>query len=118
VNVAPFDVRQGNFGGRGREINHPLGTNQFAAPSITVSRRTAWWGPRRRPDGERGRSSSRNTGGWVVGSRVPNQALFFFNGRDELLTQPEPRFGLTSGARRWVAARRACWRRASTASVA
>ena len=98
VNVAPFDVRQGNFVGAGVNSITRSGTNQFRGSFYHQFRDDSMVGTEAKDlTVNAGTFEFRNTGGWVSGPVVPNKLFFFFNVEDELLTQPGTTFRANLG---------------------
>ena len=83
VNVAPFDVRQGNFVGAGVNTVTRSGTNQFRGSVYHQFRNDSIVGTEaQRPRGQPRHVHFGETGGWVGGPIVKNK-LFFFAGLRE-----------------------------------
>jgi len=89
INIAPFDVRQGNFVGANINTVTRSGTNQFKG-SLGYSRRNdGLVGTKAGSNAfDPGKFNFRNIGGWVSGPIVPNRLFFFLSLEDEALTQP------------------------------
>lgn len=99
VNIAPYDVRQGNFVGAGVNTVTRSGTNEFRG-SLGYSFRD---------DGLVGRKSAlpqrynpgtfeyRNIGGWASGPILRDRLFFFVNYEDETLTEPGTTFRANRG---------------------
>lgn len=89
VNVAPFDVRQGNFVGAGVNTVTRSGGNQFHGSLYRQFRDDSMVGTQAGNNVVNvGTFEFANTGGWVSGPIWKNKAFFFFNVEDEALTQP------------------------------
>ncbi|BCS35574.1 cell envelope biogenesis protein OmpA [Luteitalea sp. TBR-22] len=89
VNVAPFDVRQGNFVGAGVNTVTRSGGNQFHGSLYRQFRDDSMVGTQAGNNVVNvGTFEFANTGGWVSGPIWKNKAFFFFNVEDESLTQP------------------------------
>lgn len=98
VNIAPYDVRQGNF--IGAEVNTVTrsGGNTWHGSFYNQSRNGNLVGTLARgltvvP----GTFDFRNTGGWASGPIVKNKAFFFVNYENELFTQPGTTFRANLG---------------------
>jgi hypothetical protein len=99
VNIAPYDVRQGNFVGAGVNTVTRSGTNEYRG-SVFYSFRD---------DGLVGRKSAlpqryqpgtfefTNFGGWASGPIVRDRLFFFVNYEDESLTEPGTTFRANRG---------------------
>jgi outer membrane receptor protein involved in Fe transport len=98
VNVAPFDVRQGNFVGAGVNAVTRSGTNQFRGSLYRQFRDQGMVGTTARDlPVNVGTFTFANTGGWVAGPIWRNKAFFFFNVEDEALTEPGTTFRANTG---------------------
>jgi hypothetical protein len=98
VNVAPYDVRQGNFVGAGVNAVTRSGTNQFTGSIYRQFRDEGMVGTTARDlEVNVGTFTFANTGGWVGGPIWRNKAFFFFNVEDEGLTQPGTTFRANRG---------------------
>ncbi|HTU99597.1 MAG TPA: TonB-dependent receptor, partial [Luteitalea sp.] len=98
VNIAPFDVRQGNFIGAGINTVTRSGSNQFHGSIYRQFRDDSMVGT------EAGAAivpvgtfEFANWGGWASGPIWKNKAFFFFNGEDESLTQPSHTWRANNG---------------------
>jgi hypothetical protein len=98
VNVAPFDIRQGNFVGAGVNTVTRSGTNEF---------RGSLFG-QRRDEGLVGTDAGGNSvnpgtfdysrfGGWLAGPIVRDRLFFFVNYEEEDLTEPGTTFRANQG---------------------
>lgn len=98
VNIAPFDVRQGNFIGAGVNSVTRSGTNQFRASIYHEIRDDSLVGTEA-GDNEfnPGTFEFRNTGGWLAGPIVQNKLFFFVNFEDELESRPATTFRANEG---------------------
>ena len=86
INVAPFDVRQGNFVGAGVNSVTRSGTNQFRGSVYHQFRDESLVGTEARgATVNPGTFSYRNTGGWASGPIVKNRLFVFGNYEDESL---------------------------------
>lgn len=98
VNVAPYDVRQGNFVGAGINTVTRSGTNQFTGSVYRQFRTENQVGTRAKDlTVNPGTFEFANTGGWLAGPIVRNKAFFFGNIEDESLTQPGTTFLANTG---------------------
>ncbi len=98
VNVAPYDVRQGNFVGAGINTVTRSGTNKFRGSIYRQFRNEDQVGTKAKDAiVNPGTFSFANTGGWAAGPIVPNKIFFFGNIEDEDLTQPGTTFLANSG---------------------
>ena len=98
VNVAPFDVRQGNFVGAGINTVTRSGSNQFRASIYRQFRDDSMVGTQAGNNVVNvGTFEFANTGGWVSGPIWKNKAFFFFNVEDEALTEPGTTFRANTG---------------------
>ena len=116
VNVAPFDVRQGNFVGAGVNTVTRSGGNTFHGSIYRQFRDDSMVGTQAGNNVVNvGTFEFANTGGWVSGPVWKNKAFFFFNVEDEKLTEPGTTFRANTGGETAAGGvRRACWRRTST----
>ncbi len=99
VNVAPYDVRQGNFVGAGVNMITRSGTNTFKGSAY-------WWfrdndlvgteakGLAYNP----GSFDSRRYGAWVSGPVIKDKLFFFGSFEDDKLTQPGTTFRANTGS--------------------
>ena len=98
VNVAPYDVRQGNFVGAGINTITRSGTNQFRGSIYRQFRNEDQVGTSAKDlTVNPGTFSFANTGGWASGPILRNRLFFFGNIEDEDLTQPGTTFRANSG---------------------
>lgn len=89
VNVAPYDVRQGNFIGAGINTVTRSGGNSFHGSIYRQWRDEGMSGKEARGNTVNvGQFDFSNWGGWVSGPIWKNKAFFFFNGEDESLVSP------------------------------
>ncbi|AMY12557.1 hypothetical protein LuPra_05834 [Luteitalea pratensis] len=89
VNVAPYDVRQGNFVGAGINTVTRSGGNTFHGSFYHQFRDDSMVGTQAGNNVVNvGTFEFANTGGWASGPIWKNKAFFFFNVEDESLTQP------------------------------
>ncbi len=98
VNIAPFDVRQGNFVGAGVNTVTKSGTNSFAGTGYYQWRDDGLVGTKA---GENtvnpGTFDYRNVGFSVGGPVLKNKLFFFFNFEDEKTTGPGTTFTANPG---------------------
>jgi hypothetical protein len=98
VNVAPYDVRQGNFVGANVNTVTRSGTNQFRGSVYHQFRDEGVVGTKAKElTVNPGTFNFRNTGGWGGGPIVKNKAFFFGNFEDESFTQPGTTFRANRG---------------------
>jgi hypothetical protein len=98
VNVAPFDVRQGNFVGANINSVTRSGTNQFRGSIYRQFRTEDQVGTKAKDLAVNpGTFEFANTGGWLGGPVVRNKIFFFGNIEDEALTQPGTTFRANAG---------------------
>ncbi len=98
VNVAPFDVRQGNFVGAGVNTVTRSGGNAFHGSIYRQFRDDSMVGTEAGGNTVNvGTFEFANTGGWVSGPIWKNKAFFFFNVEDESLTEPGTTFRANNG---------------------
>ncbi|HJR61619.1 MAG TPA: carboxypeptidase regulatory-like domain-containing protein [Vicinamibacterales bacterium] len=98
INVAPFDVRQGNFVGAGVNTVTRSGGNQFRGSFYHQFRDEGLVGTEAKSlEVDPGTFSFRNTGGWASGPVVPSKLFFFGNYENEKLTAPGTTFRANTG---------------------
>ena len=99
VNVAPFDVRQGNFVGANINTVTRSGTNQLKG-SFGYFRRNQNLVGKHAGDikFDPGTFNQHNVGGWLSGPIIPNKLFFFGSLEDEPLTQPGTTFTANTGS--------------------
>jgi hypothetical protein len=98
VNVAPFDVRQGNFVGAAVNTVTRSGTNQFRGSFYHRFRDDGLVGTEAHGlPFNPGTFNFRNTGGWGAGPVMKNKLFFFGNFEDEEFTQPGTTFMANTG---------------------
>jgi hypothetical protein len=98
VNVAPFDVRQGNFVGANVNTVTRSGTNQYRGSLYHQFRDNSLVGTTAKDLAVNpGTFDFRNTGGWGGGPIVKNRAFFFGNYENEAFTQPGTTFRANLG---------------------
>lgn len=98
VNIAPYDVRQGNFIGAGVNSVTRSGTNQFRGSLYHQMRDDSLVGTEAGGNTfNPGTFEYRNTGGWVSGPIVRNRLFFFGNYEEELESRPATTFRANLG---------------------
>jgi outer membrane receptor for ferrienterochelin and colicin len=98
VNVAPFDVRQGNFIGAGVNSVTRSGTNQFRGSFHREWRNEGLVGTEARGlPFNPGTFTYGNTGAWGSGPVWQNKLFFFANYEDEKFNQPGTTFRANQG---------------------
>ncbi len=89
VNIAPFDVRQGNFVGAGVNTVTRSGTNTFRGSIYNQWRNESMGGTKAKDLAvSQGKFNFRETGGFLGGPVVTNKLFFFSSYEDELTKQP------------------------------
>ena len=98
VNIAPYDVRQGNFIGAGVNSVTRSGTNQFRGSLYHQMRDDSLVGTEAGENPfDPGTFEYRNTGGWVSGPILRNKLFFFGNYENELESRPATNFIANTG---------------------
>jgi hypothetical protein len=98
VNVAPFDVRQGNFVGAGVNTVTRSGTNRFTASVYNRMRNQDWVGTEAKGlPFNPGTFDFRDTGVWAGGPIIKNRLFAFGNHEDEEETRPLTTFRANRG---------------------
>ncbi len=98
VNIAPFDVRQGNFVGASVNTVTRSGTNDFRGSLYHQFRNESYVGTRAGANEfNPGTFNFRNTGGWLSGPIVKNRLFFFLNYENDALTEPGTTFLANTG---------------------
>jgi outer membrane receptor protein involved in Fe transport len=98
VNVAPFDVRQGNFVGAGVNTITRSGTNQYRGSAYYQTRDEGLVGTEAKGLAfNPGTFEYSNVGVWGSGPVIENRLFFFGNYEDEELTQPGTTFKANAG---------------------
>ncbi|MEO8577389.1 MAG: carboxypeptidase regulatory-like domain-containing protein, partial [Gemmatimonadales bacterium] len=89
INIAPFDVRQGNFVGANINTVTRSGTNQFKG-SLGYNRRNDGLVGTKAGDQkfDPGSFKFHNVGGWISGPIIRNRLFFFATLEDEALSAP------------------------------
>lgn len=89
INIAPFDVRQGNFVGAGINTVTRSGTNEFRGSVYYRFRDEGLVGTQAGSSSfDPGTFDYGQIGGWLSGPIIRNKLFFFANYEDESLTQP------------------------------
>ncbi|MBA3640515.1 MAG: TonB-dependent receptor [Acidobacteria bacterium] len=98
VNIAPYDVRQGNFIGAGVNSVTRSGTNQFRGSLYHQLRDDSGVGTKAGGNAfNPGSFEFRNTGGWISGPVLRNKLFFFGNYENELESRPATTFRANTG---------------------
>lgn len=98
VNIAPFDVRQGNFVGAGVNSVTKSGTNQYHGSGFYQFRTDSMVGTKPGANTyDPGSFDFKNYGGWLGGPVVKNRLFFFFSLEHEGLTQPGTTYKANKG---------------------
>ncbi len=98
VNVAPFDVRQGNFVGAGVNTVTRSGTNQFRGALYRQFRSNSMVGTEAKSlPVNPGTFTFGETGDWVSGPAIRNKLFFFQNFENEVTKQPGTTFKANKG---------------------
>ncbi|HUG39874.1 MAG TPA: carboxypeptidase regulatory-like domain-containing protein [Longimicrobiales bacterium] len=98
VNIAPYDVRQGNFVGAGVNMVTRSGTNNFRG-SLRYDLRNEGLVGTQAGDNEfdPGTFSYRQIGGWLSGPIIRDKLFFFANFENDGLTEPGTTFLANTG---------------------
>jgi hypothetical protein len=100
INIAPYDVRQGNFVGASVNTVTRSGTNDFRGSLYYSLRNNDWVGKKAgASDFDPGTFDFGNIGGWLSGPIVKNRLFFFVNYEDESQTYPGTTFLANDGTR-------------------
>jgi hypothetical protein len=98
INIAPYDVRQGNFVGAGINAVTRSGSNGFRGSAFYQWKNDSLVGTEAKGLAYNpGTFKFHNTGGWFSGPIVKNKLFFFFNIEDEANTQPGTTYRANSG---------------------
>ncbi|MCU0626112.1 MAG: carboxypeptidase regulatory-like domain-containing protein [Gemmatimonadaceae bacterium] len=98
VNIAPYDVRQGNFVGAGVNAVTRSGTNSYAGSVYRIQRDQGLVGTRAGAvPFNPGTFDFGLWGGWASGPIVKDRLFFFANVEDDLLGQPGTIFRANAG---------------------
>ena len=98
INVAPFDVRSGNFVGAGINSVTRSGTNQFRGSGFYQFRDDGLVGKEAKDlPVNPGTFSFKNYGGWAAGPIVENKLFFFGNAEKEETEGPGTTFRANAG---------------------
>ena len=99
INVAPFDVRSGNFVGAGINSVTRSGTNNFRGSGFYQFRDQGLVGKEAKNlTVNPGTFDFTNYGGWAAGPIIKNRLFFFGNGEKEETEQPGTTFRANTGA--------------------
>jgi hypothetical protein len=98
VNIAPYDVRQGNFVGAGINTVTRSGTNQLQGSIYHQFRDNGLVGDKAgESDFDVGTFDYKQYGGWLSGPIIQDRAFFFVSYEDEGLTEPGTTFRANTG---------------------
>lgn len=98
INIAPYDVRQGNFVGAAVNSVTRSGSNQFRGMAFHEFRNQDLVGTEAAGEEfDPGLFDFRNSGGWFSGPVVRNKLFFFGNFEDELREGPATTFRANRG---------------------
>ena len=98
VNVAPFDVRQGNFTGAGVNAVTKSGTNEYEGSLYYTTRNQSYVGTSTAGlPYNPGTFKFRQPGGYISGPILKNKMFFFFDYENDALTQPATSFLANTG---------------------
>lgn len=98
INVAPYDVRQGNFVGAGVNTVTRSGTNEFRGSVRFDKRDQSMVGTKAGSSSfDPGTFDFRNLGGWLSGPILRNRLFFFVNYEHENLAEPGTTFRASRG---------------------
>lgn len=98
VNVAPFDVRQGNFVGANVNTVTRSGTNRVRGSLRFQGRNQSMIGTHAGGAAFKpGTSKYQNVGGWISGPLLQNKLFYFLNYESDGLTQPATNFTANTG---------------------
>jgi hypothetical protein len=98
VNIAPYDVRQGNFVGAGINMVTKSGTNTFAGSVFYNTRSNSFVGTQAGPNAFKPGTFQYHDVGIALGGPIIKNKLFFFaNYEDDANTAPGTTFRATTG---------------------
>jgi len=98
INIAPFDVRQGNFVGAGVNTVTRSGTNDFRGSLYTQYRNESLVGTEAgSTEFDPGTFKYNQVGGWLSGPIIRNKLFFFASFETDNLTQPGTNFVANTG---------------------
>lgn len=98
INIAPFDVRQGNFVGAGVNTVTRSGTNEFRGSLYTQLRNENLVGTEAGGNTyDPGTFRYNQIGGWLSGPIIQNKLFFFASYENDKLTQPGISFRANRG---------------------
>jgi hypothetical protein len=99
VNIAPYDVRQGNFVGAGINMVTKSGTNQFSGSAFYNTRSNSFVGTQAGPNTFNPGTFQYHDVGIALGGPIVKNKLFFFGDfEDDAATAPGTTFRATTGA--------------------
>src|SRR5216117_1641990 len=99
VNIAPYDVRQGNFVGAGVNMVTKSGTNSFSGSTFYNTRNNDFVGTQAGPNKfNPGTFQYRDVGVSLGGPIIKNRLFFFTSFEDDRQTAPGTTFRATTGA--------------------
>ena len=99
VNIAPFDVRQGNFVGAGINSVTRSGNNEYSGSVYYLFRDDGLVGTDARgAEFNPGTFDQTRIGGWISGPIIRDRLFFFGSFEDEGLTQPGTTFRANTGS--------------------
>ena len=99
VNVAPYDVRQGNFVGAGINMVTKSGTNEFSGTLFYNGRNNSFVGTEAGPNTfNPGTFKYHDISGSISGPIIKNKLFFFANYENDGQTNPGTTFRATTGA--------------------
>jgi hypothetical protein len=98
VNIAPYDVRQGNFVGAGVNTVTRSGSNSYRGSAFYQWKNDSLVGTEAKGlPYNPGTFKFHNTGGWFSGPIVKNKLFFFFNFEDEANSYPGTTYRANTG---------------------
>ena len=98
VNVAPFDVRQGNFTGAGVNAVTKSGTNNFEGSIYYTTRNQSYVGTKTAGQPfNPGTFKFRQPGGYISGPILHDKLFFFFDYENDALSQPATTYIANTG---------------------
>ncbi|HUP90218.1 MAG TPA: carboxypeptidase regulatory-like domain-containing protein, partial [Longimicrobiales bacterium] len=99
INIAPYDVRQGNFVGASVNTVTRSGTNDLRGSAYYALRNNSMVGKQAGANTfNPGTFDFSNIGGWISGPIIKNKLFFFANYEDESLTSPGTTFRANTGS--------------------
>ncbi|HLZ46336.1 MAG TPA: carboxypeptidase regulatory-like domain-containing protein [Gemmatimonadales bacterium] len=98
VNIAPYDVRQGNFVGAGINMVTKSGTNQFTGSAFYNTRSNSFVGTQAGPNAFNPGTFQYHDVGFALGGPIVKNKLFFFGSyEDDAATAPGTTFLANTG---------------------